>query len=264
MAATAAVFRTSLRRPARRRAGTGAAAWAADGDLAAPHRLTLVDRAASATALGRRLAAASRSAAVARADWRSGALETAALPDADLVVAGYVLGELDETLRAGIVERLWDATAASGGVLVLVEPGSKAGFEPIRAARSALIDAGGHVVAPCPGDATCPIAGRDWCHFLVRLDRSPMQRAAKGDGPILEDEPYSYVAVSRPPASPAARVVLGRPRHRPGRVELRICAGGPIERRVLSCRDGAAWKIARELDWGESVPAEVRAGSAEA
>ena len=181
------------------------------------------------------------------------------------MTATYLLGELPATELEELVTRLW---AATDGLLVLVEPGSSAGFERIRAARALLIAAGGRVAAPCPGDAPCPIAGAAWCHFLARLDRSPLQRAAKRADRSWEDEPFSYVAVARASASarsgppdPAARVVLGRPRHRPGMVELRICVDGRIETRTISRRDGSAWRTARDLEWGDPVPPEVlRAG----
>jgi ribosomal protein RSM22 (predicted rRNA methylase) len=153
-----------------------------------------------------------------------------------------------------VVERLWAATAE---VLILVEPGSRAGFERIRTARAALIAAGGHVAAPCPGDQACPIVDPAWCHFLARLDRSPLQRGAKAADRSWEDEPFSYVAVSRSAPAPEVRVVLGRPRRRPGVVELRVCLDGRIETRTLSRRDGPAWKAARDLEWGDPVPTEV-------
>ncbi|MEO5940703.1 MAG: small ribosomal subunit Rsm22 family protein, partial [Candidatus Limnocylindrales bacterium] len=108
----------------------------------------------------------------------------------------------------------------------------------------------------------CPIAGPAWCHFLARLDRSPLQRAAKTAARSWEDEPFSYVALSREPAAavagPSARVVLGRPRQRPGMIQLRICVDGRIETRTLSRRDGLAWRTARDLAWGDAVPPEVR------
>lgn len=240
-------------------AGTGAAAWAATAAFPSLRALTLVDREPATVELGRRLAHQPPADPVlGAAEWRTAALDGSAdLPRADLVTATYLLGELGDDAGATGVERLW---AATNGILLLVEPGSRAGFERIRAARASLIAAGGHVVAPCPPDAPCPIAGAVWCHFLARLDRSPLQRGAKAATRSWEDEPFSYVAIARTPpveAAPAPRVVLGRPRQRPGVIELRICVDGQIERRTLSRRDGPAWRTARDLAWGDAVPAEV-------
>ncbi len=246
-------------------AGTGATAWAAAAVWPGLEAATLLERDSSAMVLGRRLAGHAASRSLVAAEWTNGELETADLLPADVVTAAYVLGELDERARPAALARLWAATL---GVLVLVEPGSRAGFERIRAARAALIEIGGRVAAPCPNDAACPIVGAAWCHFLVRLDRSPLQRRAKGAERSWEDEPFSYVAVTRPrrgglPAAPdpAPRIVLGRPRRRAGVIELRICAGGRIETRTLSRRDGPAWKAARRLGWGDRVPAGGSSGS---
>jgi ribosomal protein RSM22 (predicted rRNA methylase) len=237
-------------------AGTGAASWATTAVWPTIDNLTLVDREPAAVAVGRRLAAApgATTGALTGATWLV-ADANAELPGpADVVVAAYLLGEFDDAARPDLVARLW---AATDGLLVLVEPGSRAGFDRVRTARTALIEAGGHVVAPCPGDEPCPIKDPAWCHFLARLDRSPLQRGAKAAERSWEDEPFSYVVVSRAPADPAARIVLGRPRQRPGMVELRVCVDGRIERRVLSRRDGPAWKVARDLAWGDAVPQDV-------
>ena len=234
-------------------AGSGASSWAATAVWPTLVDLTLLDRQPAAVALGRRLAAAAPGA-MAAAQWLIADVQAELPGRADLVVAGYLLGELDDAARPGVVERLW---AATDGLLILVEPGSPAGFQRIREARTALIGAGGHVVAPCPGDEPCPIEDPAWCHFLARLDRSPLQRGAKAAERSWEDEPFSYVAVSRVPADPAARLVLGRPRQRPGMVELRVCVDGRIDQRILSRRDGPAWKTARDLAWGDAVPENV-------
>ncbi len=100
-------------------AGTGATTWAARAvwpDLAS---CTLVEREAAAAILGRVLIDDDRVA------WQIANAATATLPEADLVTAGYVLGELDAGARPRIVERLW---AATRGAIVLVEPGSRAGY----------------------------------------------------------------------------------------------------------------------------------------
>ncbi len=127
-------------------AGTGAASWAATAVWTSLVELTLVDREAAAIALGRRLATtAAAPGRVAGARWVIGDVDAELSPQSDLVVAAYLLGELPASEMDRAVARLWAATT---GVLVLVEPGSRAGFERIRRARTALIEAGGTVAAP--------------------------------------------------------------------------------------------------------------------
>jgi ribosomal protein RSM22 (predicted rRNA methylase) len=237
-------------------AGTGAAAWAAHGIWPSLADLTLVDREASMVALGRRLAAGEDSSSpLATAAWQTAPIAGARLDPVDLVSIAYVLGELPAAQMTALIESAW---AATRGALVIVEPGSPAGFARILAARSILIASGAAIAAPCPGTLPCPVAGADWCHFLVRLERSRLHQRTKAATLAWEDEPFSYVIASRLPAEPAPRVVLGRPRHRPGRVELRVCApDGAIVERTLSRRDGRAFRAAKDLAWGDRLPAEV-------
>jgi len=206
-------------------------------------------------AIGARLATDGATSAVLRdARWDVSSFLDADLGRADVVTAAYVLGELPGD-PATTVHRLW---AAAGDVLVLVEPGSTAGFARILAARTILIAEGAAIAAPCPGTDACPLAGRGWCHFLARLDRRAAHRTAKGASRSWEDEPYSYLVASRRPAAPAPRVVVGRPRHRPGRIELRVCPGeGRLVERTISRRDADAYRSARDLGWGDRVPPEV-------
>jgi ribosomal protein RSM22 (predicted rRNA methylase) len=172
-----------------------------------------------------------------------------------VVSAAYILGELDDGEARAAVTGLW---AATRGALVIVEPGSPAGFRRILAARADLIAAGATIAAPCPGQLPCPVGGSNWCHFLARVERSPLHRRAKAGTRSWEDEPYSYVVATRLVAGPAPRAVLGRPRHGPGRVELRICAAdGRIQRRIVSRREGAAYRAARDVAWGDRIPTEI-------
>jgi len=235
-------------------AGTGATSWAATAVWPSLRALTLVEREAPVVDVGRALGAASGDPRLVGATWRRADAMDSALPAADLVSAGYLLGELAPGVIEGAVERLW---AATRGVVVLVEPGSHAGYERIIAARSVLIRAGAHVAAPCPGDEPCPLAGSAtaWCHFLARLDRSPLHRRAKAAERSWEDEPFAYLVAARvtTPVEPLPRVVLGRPRRRPGVVELRICADGRIEAVVVSRRDGERYRSARDMTWGDAV-----------
>jgi ribosomal protein RSM22 (predicted rRNA methylase) len=52
--------------------------------------------------------------------------------------------------------------------------------------------------------------------------------------------------------------VLGRPRRRPGRVELRACLDHErLVEGVISRRDGASYGVAKDLAWGDPLPAAI-------
>lgn len=180
----------------------------------------------------------------------------AGVPDRqyDLVTAAYVLGELGADGFAATLDRAWQATA---GALVVVEPGTPAGYERVLAARDRLVAAGGTVVAPCPHDGPCPLAELDgeWCHFAVRVARSRVHRTTKGARLGHEDEKFAYVAVTRRPGEPATARVLRHPQLRPGHVLLELCTVGGRRLETVSKRDGGRYREARKLDWGSAFAA---------
>ena len=96
---------------------------------------------------------------------------------ADLVVASYMIGEISEGERTSLAELMWEKTRDT---LLVVEPGTPAGYARIIALREQLIAAGAHVAAPCPHDGQCPLAAPDWCHFTQRLPRSRAHKQLKG------------------------------------------------------------------------------------
>jgi ribosomal protein RSM22 (predicted rRNA methylase) len=166
----------------------------------------------------------------------------------DLVSLAYVVSELAPDVRPTVLERLWRATTDT---LIIVEPGTPAGWQRVLAARRQLIECGGHVIAPCPHAHDCPLAPPDWCHFAERVARSRLHRQAKGAVVPWEDEKFSYVALSRRPAAVSAARVIAHPRNASGRVTLKLCRpDGSAGEQLISRRDGALFKRARRRDWG--------------
>ncbi|MDH6231231.1 ribosomal protein RSM22 (predicted rRNA methylase) [Mesorhizobium soli] len=173
------------------------------------------------------------------------------LESADLVTLAYVLDELPPNEIEPLVDRLW---ALTGDTLVIVEPGTPAGWQRILRARARLIEAGAHLVAPCPHQQSCPLTAPDWCHFSRRVARSRLHRLAKGGEVPWEDEKFIYVAASRHAGTAFEARVLAPPQASSGMVRLKLCdAEGNAGERLLTRRDGAAFKAARKLDWGDAV-----------
>ena len=226
-------------------AGPGVATWAALAQWPSLGELTLVEIEPEMLAAGRALLPEGR--------WRAGDV-TGARGPADLVLASYVLGELAEPATA--VAHLWEQAADT---IALVEPGTPAGYRRVLAARAALIERGGHTVAPCPHDLPCPLPSDDWCHFAVRLPRSKLHRRAKGVELGFEDEKFSYAVLSREPARPAEARIIRQPLIRSGHVHLVTSErDGAIHARTVSRKQGAFYKDAKGAAWGDAFDAKER------
>ena len=231
-------------------AGPGTAVWAARDCWPSVTDATLIESSPAIREFGERMLA---HAQLEHARWAPHDL--ARLPPQtekrDLVMLAYVLDELNPSDTAPLIDTLWDAT---GDMFVAIEPGTPAGWTRIMAVRAQLIASGAHIVAPCPHARTCPLAPPDWCHFSRRVARARMHRLIKSADVPWEDEPFIYVAASRHPGLPALARVIAPPRLSSGTVSLKLCErDGQCARRVLSRRDGASYKAARRLGWGDAI-----------
>jgi ribosomal protein RSM22 (predicted rRNA methylase) len=175
------------------------------------------------------------------------------LPETDMVVASYALGELSSTHRAEVVERAWKATRH---LFVAVEPGTPEGYARVLSVRAQLLAAGAQIVAPCPHAERCPMKGtRDWCHFAARLERTSLHRQVKGGELGHEDEKYSYVSFVKQRVSlPTARIVR-HPQQRGGHIQLQLCIDEEgIREEMVTRSQKKLYKGARRAKWGDVWP----------
>ncbi|MEZ6028496.1 MAG: small ribosomal subunit Rsm22 family protein [Hyphomonadaceae bacterium] len=227
-------------------AGPGTTLWAAADIWPDLKSATLLEASADMRAMGHRLAAD----VFPDADWKAAdALRDNAGGDADLVTLAYVLDELAPHDRKPLLDRLWRQARTA---LVIVEPGTPAGWQRILDARDQLIAAGAHILAPCPHAHACPILAPDWCHFSARVARSRIHRLAKGADVPWEDEKFACLVASRAPAAPSPARVLAPPEPASGRVRLKLCQpDGTALHRLVTRREGDAFRSARRVDWGD-------------
>jgi ribosomal protein RSM22 (predicted rRNA methylase) len=230
-------------------AGPGTALWAAADCWSGLGDALLIEASPIFRACGERLAAGADLPQTAwlTADVARQAMDCAAR---DLVTVAYMLNELTSDVRPRVLERAWQATSDT---LVIIEPGTPAGWQRVLAAREQLIENGAHVIAPCAHAQACPLQPPDWCHFAERVARSRLHRQAKGAEVPWEDEKFSYVAVSRFSAENVGARVIALPRRASGRVTLKICRpDGSAAEQLFSRRDGTVYKRASRADWGSS------------
>ena len=231
-------------------AGPGTASWAASQALPSLASFTLLDANPALRALAVefsrdsvRLGNLSYDSVDARA-----ALATAEA--ADLVIASYLIGELGETERKSLAEAMWTKTRDT---LLIVEPGTPAGYARIIAARDHLIAAGANVSAPCPHDAKCPLSPPDWCHFSQRLARSRAHKQIKGADVPFEDERFSYVVLTRTPVAQRPSRVLAQPAIGKAEIAAKLCTSDGLVTAKVQRRDKPAYARARHWRWGDAV-----------
>ncbi len=233
-------------------AGPGTAMWAACDNFPSIEKATLFEKDLALSAIGKRLAGESGNPAIRSASWQAADLEQLKeIPEHDMLILSYSIGELKPDAMLPLIDHCWKA---AGKLLLIVEPGTPAGFEKIRLIRSRLIELGAHLAAPCPYALTCPMKGSDWCHFSARVERTSLHRKLKGGSLGYEDEKFSYVAVSKEPVPlPTARI-LSEPSRHSGHVNLKLCTKTEgLQHVTISKKRGDQYKQARKAEWGDAL-----------
>ncbi|WOH53146.1 small ribosomal subunit Rsm22 family protein [Bradyrhizobium sp. sBnM-33] len=235
-------------------AGPGTATWGAAEAFPSLKDFTLLDANDALRTLALDLARDStrlRGIAYERGEARAA---LAKADTADLVVASYMIGELGEAEQRALAELLWQKTHDT---LLVVEPGTPAGYARMIALRAHLIALGGHVAAPCPHDDKCPLQAPDWCHFTQRLQRSRAHKQVKGAELPYEDEKFAYVALTRAPVDDRRfSRVLAQPIISKIEITAKLCTPEGLSFTKVPRRAKADYARARRWRWGDPVREE--------
>jgi ribosomal protein RSM22 (predicted rRNA methylase) len=229
-------------------AGPGTASWAAAETFPSLRNFMLLDINAALQTLALELGREHARLAAMTCRRDPNALDEA--EPADLVIASYLIGEVGEVERRTLAERLW---AKTRDTLLIVEPGTPAGYGRIIEVRAQLIAAGAHVAAPCPYDRQCPLSAPDWCHFTQRLPRLRAHIQVKGAELPFEDEKFSYVVLTRSPLAKSFSRVLAPPVLNKIEVSAKLCTTDGVSFAKVPRRDKAAYAKARRWRWGEAL-----------
>ncbi len=234
--------------------GPGSASWAAQQIFPTLHQFTLLEKDLHLLRLGQRLAASHPHSFFREAQWLTYDLEdynNSAFPTKDLVILSYCIGELSCSAIPIVIEKCWQAAEE---FLIIIEPGTPAGFDRIRQIRKQLINLDGTLLAPCPHMQQCP----DWCHFATRLERSQTHRHLKMGALNYEDEKFSYLIFTKKALTQKYHRIIRHPTKHSGHVSLKLCtAHGDIAQTIISKKNQTLYKTARQLEWGDTLDINV-------
>lgn len=224
-------------------AGVGTASFAAAEFFENLERITLIEKDAQMISLGQKLM---RDVFDSAKFVRQNINDNISFEPHDLVIISYALNEIES--KTNLVERAWQACDK---LLIIIEPGSRAGFENILQARSHLLKQEANLIAPCPHSNACPLTQNDWCHFSVRLSRTILHRKTKAATLSYEDEKFSYIVFSKVgDVSRRARILRHPVKHK-GHVQLTLCTNEGYKTEIVSARNKEDYKRARKADWGD-------------
>ena len=168
----------------------------------------------------------------------------------DVVISSYMINELPKEERENAVKKMWNAT---NKLLVIIEPGTPAGFANILEIRNNILNLGGNIVAPCCCIGKCPIAKDDWCAFYTRIARSSIHRQTKNGTLGYEDEKFSYIAFSKVPVDNKGERILRHPQINSGYVKVKVCTSNGIEEKTYSKKDKEIYKKVRKMNAGQKI-----------
>jgi ribosomal protein RSM22 (predicted rRNA methylase) len=234
-------------------AGPGTATWAAAEALPSLKSFALLDANTALRELALDLGRDSerlRNMTYQRGEARAALANAEA---ADCVVASYMIGEISEAEQGVLAELMWTKTRDT---LLVVEPGTPAGYARIIALRKRLIALGAHVAAPCPHDGKCPLQPPDWCHFTQRLPRLRAHKQIKGAELPFEDEKFSYVALTHGPVARYSARVLAQPIVTKVEVSAKLCTSEGLTVTKVPRRARTDYARARRWRWGDAVTDE--------
>jgi len=217
-------------------AGPGTASWAAAEAFASLQSFDLIDANRALRTLALDLARSSvrlRDLKYLRSEAGTALVDAEA---ADLVVTSYMIGELGGADRIALADLLWSKARAA---LLVVEPGTPAGYGRIMALREQLIASGAHVAAPCPHDHRLP---RSRAHIQVKSAELP-----------FEDEKFSYVALTRAPVARHRLRILTQPAITKVAISARLCGERGITNAVVPRRQKVGYQRFRKLNWGDAI-----------
>jgi ribosomal protein RSM22 (predicted rRNA methylase) len=234
-------------------AGPGTATWAAAEAFSSLQDFTLLDANGALRALALDLGCGSARLRAMTYEHAEARAELARAEAADLVVASYMIGEIGDAEQKALAELMW---AKTHDTLLVVEPGTPAGYARILALRAQLIASGAHVAVPCPHDDECPLTAPDWCHFTQRLPRSRAHQQIKGAELAFEDEKFAYVALTRAPIAGHPARVLAQPVVGKVEISAKLCTAEGLILKKVPRRAKADYARARRWRWGDAVMGE--------
>lgn len=148
-----------------------------------------------------------------------------------IAVAANVVVELegDDQERTGLLDRVFRRSLGPAGVALIVEPALREPTRDLHRIRDGMVRLGWRVLAPCLGEASCPMLKneRDWCHETRDWLQPDFHHRIDQFAGLKKDAlRFSFLALSlEPPLAVPEGVarIVSEIRREKGRTRIRTC-----------------------------------------
>ena len=169
---------------------------------------------------------------------------------ADLVITSYMINELQEASKEKVIK---DILETFNKLAIFIEPGTPEGFNNIRRVQRLALESNLNIIAPCTCQAECNLPADDWCHSIVRVERSKVHKFVKDADVPYEDEKFSYIAISREKIDNSGARILRHPNISRGFIKVKLCYNGNIEEKTITKKEKDLFKRVKKLKCGDLI-----------
>lgn len=225
--------------------GTGASVWAVD-NLLEVEKIICIEREKAMRKIGQALLTYNEK--IKNIEWINKDITKEELPLADIVIMSYVINELAEENKKTLIEKLLKIGAK---IILIIEPGTPEGFKNIKQIQKIALEKEKFIIAPCTSQQICKLPENDWCHSLVRMERTKIHKILKNAELSYEDEKFSYIVISDEKYNLPDFRILRHPIIEKGKITLKLCERGNVAKRIITKKDKEIFKKAKKKNCGD-------------
>ena len=164
--------------------GTGAGEWAVLNNIDV-EEITCIEREKEMENMARKLLQGHNNI-----KWRNQDIVQDNITDkADLIITSYMINELKEASKEKVIN---DILQVFNKLAIFIEPGTPEGFNNIRKVQRLALERNLNIIAPCTCQTECSLPPDDWCHSIVRVERSKVHKFVKDLSLIHISEPTRH------------------------------------------------------------------------
>ena len=225
--------------------GTGAGEWAVLNNIDV-EEITCIEREKEMENMAKKLLQGHNNI-----NWKNQDIVHSNITDkADLVITSYMINELQEASKEKVIK---DILETFNKLAIFIEPGTPEGFNNIRRVQRLALESNLNIIAPCTCQAECNLPADDWCHSIVRVERSKVHKFVKDADVPYEDEKFSYIAISREKIDNSGARILRHPNISSGFIKVKLCNNGNIEEKTITKKEKDLFKKVKKLKCGDLI-----------